>query len=103
MLENRRTGSLSDCTRGSSPTHIVTRLEGLVPDPEQRIAQLLDLDYELPDDERVDQLVTLLRERLLPLIERGSTVAGLRSMADDATFARAGIRGPAQEALAAAA
>lgn len=86
----------------SNRAHIVTRLEDLLPDAEQRIAQLLDLDYELPDEERIDELVTLLRERLRPLIERGSTVAGLRSMVDDGTFSHAGIRGPAQEALAAA-
>jgi hypothetical protein len=45
--------------------------------------------------------VTRLRERLLPLIERGSSLADLRSMLDDGTFSHAGIRGPAQETLAA--
>jgi hypothetical protein len=86
----------------SNHAHIVTRLEDLIPDAEQRITQLLDLDYELAEDDRINELVTLLQERLFPLIERGSTVAGLRSMVDEGVFVGAGIRGPAQEALAAA-
>lgn len=86
----------------SHHAHIVTRLEDLLPDAEQRITQMLDLEYDLPECERVDELVTLLQGRLLPLIERASTLTGLRSMVDDGLFAGAGIRGPAQEALAAA-
>lgn len=86
----------------SNHAHIVTRLEDLLPDAEQRITELLDLEYELPEDARIDELVMLLQERLLPLIERGSTVTGLRSMVDEGVFVGAGIRGPAQEALAAA-
>lgn len=53
----------------------------------------------MPDDER--ELVALLSERLLPLIERGDSVKGLRSLVDDGTFAGGGIRGSAQQALAA--
>lgn len=53
----------------------------------------------MPEEQRVDELVALLKEHLLPLIERGGMIAALRSMVDDGTFVAAGIRGPAQEAL----
>lgn len=83
-------------------SHIRARSGSLLPPADsERLQQLLDLDYELPDEHRVDELVTRLRERLLPLIERGTSVAGLRSMLDDGTFTHALIRGPAQEVLAA--
>jgi len=83
----------------SHHAHIVTRVEDLVPEAERRIGELLDLEFEMPDEERVDELVALLSERLLPLIERGDSIAGLRSRVGDGTFAGTGIRGPAQEAL----
>lgn len=84
----------------SNHAHIVARLEDLLPDAEQRIGELLDLGHEMPDEERVDELVTLLCGRLLPVISRASSMVGLRAMVDDGTFAGAGIRGPAQQALA---
>lgn len=76
--------------------HIVARLDDLLPDQEQRVTELLDLEHPMPDDERERQLVALLNERLLPLIERGDSIKGLRFMVDDGTFAGAGIRGPAR-------
>jgi hypothetical protein len=81
--------------------HIRARLGSLLPDQSDAIAQLLDLDYQMPDEQRIEQLVGVMRERLLPLIERGGSVAGLRALLDDGVFKAAGIRGPAQEALAA--
>jgi Domain of unknown function (DUF4304) len=83
----------------SHEAHIVARLEDLVPEVERRLGDLLDLECELPDEQRIDELTDLLRAHLLPLIERAETVAGLRSLVDDGTFAAAGIRGPAQVAL----
>jgi hypothetical protein len=83
----------------SNQAHIVTRVEDLLPEAEQRIGELLDLDCEMPDEQRIEELLALLNQRLVPLIERGDSIAGLRSMVDDGTFAGAGIRGPAQEAL----
>jgi hypothetical protein len=80
--------------------HISARIEDLVPEVEERIGQLLDLEHPMPDDERSTELVALLNDRLLPLLERGSTVAGLRSMRADETFIAAVIRVPAQELLA---
>jgi hypothetical protein len=81
--------------------HIRARLGSLLPDQADTIERLLDLDHQMPDEQRVEELVGLLRERLLPLIERGETVAGLRGLLDEGAFKAAGIRGPAQEALAA--
>lgn len=85
----------------SNRAHIVSRIEDLVPEIEQRVGDLLDLDCEMSDEQRIEELVALLNAHPLPLIERGDSVAGLRSMVDDGTFAGAGIRGPAQQALAA--
>ncbi len=84
----------------SNQAHIMTRVEDVVPEAEQRSRELLDLECELPDEQRTEELLTLLNERLLPPIERGDSIAGLRSMVDDGTFAGVGISGPAQEALA---
>jgi hypothetical protein len=81
--------------------HIRARLGALLRDASSRIDQLLDLEHEMPDDQRLEELVALLNERLLPLIERGSSVAGLRALLDEGAFRAAGIRGPAHEALAA--
>jgi len=80
--------------------HIRARLGSLLPNESGRIEQLLDLDHEMPDEVRTGELVGLLKECLLPLIEQGSSVAGLRAMLDSGAFKAAGIRGPAQELLA---
>jgi len=80
--------------------HIRLRLEALVPEERERIMRLLDLEHELPDEQRIDDLVALLRERLLPVIERGSAVGGLRAMVGDGTLAHAAILRAAQPLLA---
>jgi len=80
--------------------HVQARLEGLLPAAEERIGELLDLTFEMDDDERSRELRALLDRELLPLIERGCTIDGLRSMLADGTLRRAGIRGPAQPLLA---
>jgi hypothetical protein len=80
--------------------HIFARLEDLLPDVEGRIRSLLDLEYELDADTRIEDLSLLLRGRLLPLIDRASSLAGLRSLFAEGVFARAAIMGPAHEALA---
>lgn len=84
----------------SNQAHIVARLEDLAPDVEQRLSELLDLEHEMPDAQREGELAALLAEHLKPLIDRGESMLGLRSMVDDGTFAAAGIRGPAEQALA---
>jgi len=83
--------------------HVQARLEGLLPAAEERINELLDLECEMSDEQRIHELRALLDDELLPLIERGSTIDGLRAMLADGTLRRAGIRGPAQPVLASAA
>src|SRR5438552_17336829 len=63
--------------------HVRLRLEGLLPTAEVRINELLDLEREMSDEQRMLELRALLDEELLPLIERGSTVDGLRVMLAD--------------------
>jgi len=81
--------------------HISLRLETLLVEERHRIAQLLDLEHEIADDDRIEELVALLGDRILPVIQRGGSLAGLRAMVDDKTLATAAIQGPAQQALAA--
>lgn len=82
-----------------SKGHISSRLETLLPEERHRIARLLDLDEPMPDDVRFAKLRALLNDHLLPVIERGSSLAGLKEMIDDGTLRGAAIRGPAQQAL----
>jgi hypothetical protein len=56
-----------------SKCHIRARLGSLLPGQADAIGCLLDLDQPMSDEDRIEQLVGLLRERLLPLIERGGT------------------------------
>lgn len=86
--------------RGSTRCHISLRLETLIPQERRRIARLLDLEYEIADEERIEELVALLNERMLPVIVCGVSLVGLRAMVDDGTLANAAIRDPAQELLA---
>lgn len=80
--------------------HVQARLEDLLPEAEHRIVELLNVENEMPDRERVDELVLLLKGELLPLIEQGSSVTGLRAMLAGGLLAGAGITGPAQPLLA---
>jgi hypothetical protein len=79
--------------------HIRARLESLVPEETMAIHHLLDLAFEMPDQQRTEELTALLTHRLLPLIQRGSTVVGLRSLFDEGAFKGAGVRGPALRLL----
>jgi hypothetical protein len=81
--------------------HIRLRLGSLLGADAERLDQLLNLDDPVSDVDRVVALTTILNDRLLPVIERGSSLAGLRSLLDEGVFKAAGIRGPAQQLLAA--
>ena len=83
-----------------SSCHITLRLETLASEERHRVARLLDLDHGIPDEERIEKLVALLNERISPVIERGSSIAGLRAMIDDRTLSHAAILGVAQPLLA---
>lgn len=81
--------------------HIRLRLGSLLGESSARLDQLLNLDYPMADTDRGEELTGILNGRLLPVIERGSSLAGLRSLLDEGAFKAAGIRGPAQQLLAA--
>lgn len=82
--------------------HIRLRLGSLLGEGSDRLEHLLDMDYLMDDSDRIQELTGILNGRLLPVIERGSSLAGLRSLLDEGVFKAAGIRGPAQQLLAAA-
>lgn len=77
--------------------HIRGRLGSLLPpDASMELDSLLDLSTDMSDDEREDSLVMFLVHWLLPVIQRGSTVGGLRRMFEDGVFKSFGLRGEAQ-------
>jgi Domain of unknown function (DUF4304) len=78
--------------------HIRLRLGSLLGDSSARLDQLLNLDYPVAD--RIDELTAILDGNLLPVIERGRSLVGLRALLDEGVFKSAGIRGPAQQLLA---
>lgn len=80
--------------------HVRLRLEDVVPDTEEEIGRLLDLEKPLSDEQRIEALLRLLRERLGPVIKRAGSVDGLRSLRDEGLLAGAAIVGPAQQVLA---
>jgi hypothetical protein len=79
--------------------HIRIRMGSLAPDVAARLDELLNLDCYVTDDERFTLLLSLMNERLLPVIKRGSSIDGLRAMCADGLFKGAGIRGEAQQLL----
>ena len=79
--------------------HILARLESLLPAEASRIEHLLDLAVEMSDEQRIGELTSLLKDCLLPFIERGSSVAGLRDLLIEGALKAAGITGPAQQVL----
>jgi hypothetical protein len=81
--------------------HIRLRLGSLVGEDSDRLDQLLDMSYAISDEDRVVELTALFDSRLLPVVERGDSLRGLRALMDDGVFKAAAIRGPAQQALAA--
>jgi hypothetical protein len=80
-------------------SHIRVRLEALPGVELEEVGCLLDLDCNTPDKQRVDELGGLLVASVIPLIRRGASLDGLRSMIGDGTLKAAAIRGPAQEKL----
>ncbi|WP_353650325.1 DUF4304 domain-containing protein [Nakamurella sp. A5-74] len=80
--------------------HIRLRLGSLLGADAERLDQLLDLDCAVPDIDRVVALAAILTNQLLPVIEQGSSLFGLRSLLDEGVFKAARIGGPAQHLLA---
>jgi hypothetical protein len=79
--------------------HVQLRLEGLLPAREKQIKILFDLKREMADEQRMQELRSLLNSELFPIIERGGSIAGLVSMLADGTLRGAGITGPGQQVL----
>ncbi len=75
--------------------HIGLRLDTSLSGAGKRIQQLLDLEEPIPDDQRSAELVQLMQQSVLPLVERGCSIEGLRAMHEDGTLDGAAIRGPA--------
>jgi hypothetical protein len=70
----------------TSNAHLWVRL-GALPGVERETAEcLLNLECDVPEEQRVDGLSALLATSVVPLIDRGSSLDGLRSMVDDGTF-----------------
>jgi hypothetical protein len=80
-------------------SHVRMRL-GVVPgiDP-ARLVHLLDMEYSIPETERVSELRTMLDDRLSPFNERASTVDGLRALRAEGAFRAAGVTGAAVQVL----
>ena len=80
-------------------SHIAMRIEDLPGVERDRVECLLDLESDVADEQRVDELSALLTTAVAPFIERGNSLVGLRSMIDDGTLKRWLLRVPAQEQL----
>ena len=65
--------------------HVRFRLGALTGD-RKSIDDLLDLEVEMDDEERAERIKEVLSRYLLPVIERGGTVEGLRAMVEDGTL-----------------
>ena len=80
--------------------HVRTRLDNLVPrDRERRVAELFDLEAEMEEGARRDELTTLLRS-ILPMLDASATLEGLRSGDGERLIKASLVRGPAQQLLA---
>jgi hypothetical protein len=79
--------------------HIRMRLGALVGDEAARLDQLLDLEFEMDEHHRFEELTRIFDTILLPVIERGSSLAGLRGLDAAGALRAASISGPARELL----
>jgi hypothetical protein len=80
--------------------HVRSRLTQLVPQElEERVNELFDLDSAIDDAARREQILGVLREHLLPLMDSGSTLEGLRSGSGQRLIERSLVTGPAQRLL----
>ncbi len=80
--------------------HISVRLEVLLASERRRVARLFDLDEDIPEEGRASEIVRVLSEQIVPLLDEGCTLNGLRSLVADGTLRGAAIRGAAQQILA---
>lgn len=81
--------------------HVRTRLSRLVGSEEDRLSTLLDLDTEMVDSERREELSTFFRVHLGPLLEVVASLDGLRSSAGQKMIGAGLVVGPARQLLTA--
>ena len=80
--------------------HVRSRLTQLVPSSvEARVNELFDLGAPIDDATRRTEVLAVLREHLLPLMDTGSTIDGLRSGAGQRLIEKSLVTGPAQRLL----
>ena len=80
-------------------SHVSIRLEVVAQDRRKEIEELLNLEESIPDDQREERILALLEERLEPILQRGTSVDGIRAMLADGTLKGAAIRGSALDLL----
>lgn len=61
--------------------HLRTRLTSLLPQQAGRISALLDLSYDIKNDERRSSLLAILNDEVLPIIDSCATLESVRSLA----------------------
>jgi hypothetical protein len=79
--------------------HIQDRVEGLVPTPEARLHDLLNLEVPIADYVRSTELTALLEDELDPVFAKFSTLEAWRTPQGEAIMRRSGVTGPAQELI----
>ena len=80
---------------------IRTRLTRLVPaDLEKRLTELLDLDSDVDEQSRREELLGVLREHLLPRMQASLSLESLRSGEGQQLIRKSLITGPGQQLLA---
>ncbi len=79
--------------------HLRSRLGSLLPEEEEHLSALLDLDVSMNDENRREALLEILKLRLLPSLEICSTLDGIRSLETTGLLSGFLITGPAQGVL----
>jgi len=89
----------SATTPKENQCQIRSRLGSLYPEDEREIAQLLDLESNINDDDRMARLGIYL-ERVIPLYDAGATVGGLATDDGRRLLNQALVTGAAQRLIA---
>ena len=71
------------------------------PGLEKRLAELLNLDFAMDEQERQAELRSLLAEHLLPMMIAGQSLDGLRSETGQQLINRSLVNGPGHRLLTA--
>lgn len=80
---------------GQRTWHLGIRLELLFPNRDKEIKSLLDLQSDIPEQERAQRLRHLLNSGLSPILEEANSMQGLRQLRREGRLKAAAIRGTA--------